>query len=162
MPSTRTAFPDNSTSAFRSEALDVANAYRAKHHAPPLVLDAALNAYAASRAASRSEQERLNAGHDDLREGTGENIFWGAGSDPASGKDAVDSWYEEIGKYDFDHPQFGSDTGHFTQLVWKGTIKVGIGRASVQGSEYVETYIVFVFEAPGNMEGAFPANVLPA
>jgi uncharacterized protein YkwD len=164
MPSTRPAFPDSTTPSFQAEALAEANAYRAKHHAPPLVMDADLNTYAKSRASSRSEQEQLNAGHDGLRQGTGENIYWGGGSgpDPAAGSDAVKSWYDEIANYDFSKPQFGSNTGHFTQLVWKGSTKVGIGRVSGQGSSYFETYIVFVFEAPGNMQGEFAANVVSA
>lgn len=162
MPATRSALSDTTTSDFQAEALAEANAFRAKHHAPPLVMDSALNTYARSRATSRSEQEQLNAGHDDLRSGTGENIFWGGGSEALPGSDAVKSWYDEISAYDFGAAQFSPDAGHFTQLVWKGSTKVGIGRASGQGSEYHETYIVFVFEAPGNMQGAFKDNVLPA
>ncbi|WP_083999020.1 CAP family protein [Actinomadura kijaniata] len=164
MPSTRRPMPDNTTPEFQAEALAAANAYRAAHHAPPLVMDPELNTYAMQRAASRSEQEMLNAGHDDLRKGTGENIFWGAttGTTPSSGQAAVQSWYDEIKDYDFNKAQFSSSTGHFTQLVWKATTKVGIGRVSGQGDRYYETYIVFVFEPPGNMEGAFADNVLPA
>ncbi|MFB4301831.1 CAP family protein [Actinomadura sp. NTSP31] len=164
MPSTRPAMPDNTTQDFQAGALAAANAYRATHHAPPLVMDPDLNAYAMQRAASRSEQEMLDAGHDGLREGTGENIFWGAttGTTAADGPAAAKSWYDEIKDYDFNKAQFGSSTGHFTQLVWKGSTKVGIGRVSGKGSKYYETYIVFVFESPGNMEGAFTENVLPA
>ncbi len=164
MPATRTALPDSTTQDFQTEALAAANSYRAKHHAPPLVLDSDLTTYAKQRAASRSEQEQLNAGHDGLREGTGENIFWGAGSGttPSAGAAAVQSWYGEIADYDFDKAEFGGSTGHFTQLVWKGSGKVGIGRVSGQGASYFETYIVFAFEAPGNMEGDFAANVLKA
>ncbi|MFB4318765.1 CAP family protein [Actinomadura sp. 21ATH] len=156
--------PDNTTQEFQAEALAAANAYRATHHAPPLVMDPDLNAYAIQRAASRSEQEMLSAGHDGLRKGTGENIFWGAttGTTAADGSAAVKSWYDEIKDYDFNKAQFSSSTGHFTQLVWKSSTKVGIGRVSGRGDKYYETYIVFVFEPPGNMEGAFSDNVHPA
>ncbi|MER5644852.1 CAP family protein [Streptosporangium sp. NPDC002524] len=162
MPGTRPALPDATTPEFQAEALAEANALRAKHHAPPLVLDPELNAYAQSRAVSRSEQEELKAGHTDLRKGTGENIYWGGGSEALPGSEAVNSWYSEIAAYDFAAAQFNGNSGHFTQLVWKGSTKVGIGRAAGQGGEYFETYIVFVFEAPGNMKGAFAENVLPA
>ncbi|MFD0685791.1 CAP family protein [Actinomadura fibrosa] len=164
MPATRAAFPDSTTEQFQAEALAAANADRERHHAPPLVLDSDLSKYAMERAASRSTSERLSAGHTGLRQGTGENIFWGAGSSatPRPGSDAVKSWYDEVTNYDFDKAQFSSAAGHFTQLVWKGSTKVGIGRVSGQGSEYYETYIVFVFEPPGNMEGEFAANVLRA
>ncbi|MFC5823527.1 CAP family protein [Nonomuraea insulae] len=162
MPGTRPALPDATTPEFQAEALAEANAFRAKHHAPPLVMDPELNAYAMARAASRSEQERLKAGHADLRAQTGENIFWGGGSEALPGSDAVNRWYNEISAYDFAAAQFSSGAGHFTQLVWKASTKVGIGRAAGQGGEYFETYIVFVFEERGNMQGAFADNVLPA
>ncbi|MBO2449793.1 hypothetical protein J4573_22015 [Actinomadura barringtoniae] len=64
--------------------------------------------------------------------------------------------------YDFGSPGFSAKAGHFTQLVWKGGTKVGIGRVSGQGADFYETYIVFVFEPPGNMEGEFADNVLRA
>ncbi|MFG2005124.1 CAP family protein [Spirillospora sp. NPDC048911] len=164
MAATRAALPDSTTEAFQTEALAAANADRARHHAPALVLDADLCKYAKERAASRSQSEKLSAGHSDLRDGTGENIFWGAGSSstPRTGSDAVKSWYNEISDYDFNKPEFTPSSGHFTQLVWKGSTKVGIGRVSGQGSTYYETYIVFVFEPPGNMEGEFADNVLRA
>ncbi|SEH00020.1 Cysteine-rich secretory protein family protein [Nonomuraea solani] len=162
MPGTRPPLPDSTTPEFQAEALAEANAYRAKHHAPPLTMDPELNAYAKERAASRSEQEALDAGHTGLRAQTGENIFWGGGSEALPGSMAVKNWYDEIGSYDFAAAKFSPNAGHFTQLVWKSSTKVGIGRAAGQGGEFFETYIVFVFEQRGNMQGAFAENVLPA
>lgn len=162
MPGTRPPLPDATTPQFQAEALAEANAFRAKHHAPPLVMDPELNAYAQERASSRSEQEGLAAGHADLRAQTGENIFWGGGSAAQPGSKAVTKWYDEIAAYDFAAAQFSSAAGHFTQLVWKASTKVGIARVAGQGSKYFETYIVFVFEERGNMQGAFADNVLPA
>ena len=161
MSGTRPALPDSTTAEFQAEALAEANAYRAKHHAPPLVMDPELNAYAKQRAASRSEEEGLNAGHTGLRTQTGENIFWGGGSAALPGSDAVREWYDEIKNYDFAAAKFSPTSGHFTQLVWKSSTKVGIARAAGQCGEYFETYIVFVFEPRGNMQGAFAENVLP-
>ncbi|MER5426067.1 CAP family protein [Streptosporangium roseum] len=161
MAGTRPALPDATTPEFQAEALAEANAMRAKHHAPPLVLDPELNAYAQQRAASRSEQEELKAGHDGLRAQTGENIFWGGGSEALPGSIAVNNWYQEISAYDFAAAKFSPEAGHFTQLVWKAGTKVGIARAAGQGGEFFETYVVFVFEERGNLQGAFAQNVLP-
>lgn len=67
MAGTRPAPPDDTTPEFQAEALAEANALRARHHAPPLVLDPELTACARQRAASRSERKGLEAGHDGLR-----------------------------------------------------------------------------------------------
>ncbi|WP_187414581.1 CAP family protein [Nonomuraea sp. PA05] len=162
MTTTRPALPNATTPEFQAEALAEANAYRAKHHAPPLAMDPELNAYALERASSRSEQEGLAAGHTGLRAQTGENIFWAGGSEALPGSAAVKRWYDEISGYDFAAAQFKSGTGHFTQLVWKASSKVGIARVAGKPGEYFETYIVFVFEERGNMQGDFAQNVLPA
>lgn len=65
-------------------------------------------------------------------------------------------WYDEVTNpgYDFENPGFDSGTGHFTQVVWKGSTKLGCGVSGV--------YVVCRYcETAGNMEGAFPENVLP-
>ncbi|MFB4272972.1 CAP domain-containing protein [Nonomuraea sp. GTA35] len=107
-------------------------------------------------------EERLAAGHTGLRAQTGENIFWAGDAEALPGSRAVNKWYNEIAAYDFAAAQFSSAAGHFTQLVWKASTKVGIARVAGQPGEYFETYIVFVFEERGNMTGAFAGNVLPA
>jgi uncharacterized protein YkwD len=164
MAGTRKALPDATSDSFLQEALNEANAYRAKHHAPPLTMDPALVEYAKSRAASRSEYEVDAMSHEGLRAGTGENLFWGAGTGatPYTAAAAVTDWYNEISGYDWNNPPGTNITGHFTQLVWKGSTKVGAARVAGQGSKWYETVIVFVFEPPGNMEGEHKDNVLPA
>lgn len=39
----------------------------------------------------------------------------------------IDLWYNEVSKYNFDSPGFNSETGHFTQVVWKNTSSIGCG-----------------------------------
>jgi len=67
---------------------------------------------------------------------------------------AVKMWYDEIEIYDFKNPGFSSATGHFTQVVWKGSSKLGCG---YQGGNVVCRYC----KEAGNMSGAFEENVLP-
>ena len=51
---------------------------------------------------------------------------------------AVDGWGNERKDYDFNAGQFGETTGHFTQLVWKGTNTVGCGRKFCNGENDVQ------------------------
>lgn len=69
--------------------------------------------------------------------------------------------YEEISLYKFGEakPRNPSAVGHFTQLVWKETEKVGVGMAT---SAKGHVYIVCNYDPPGNVIGQFAKNVLPA
>ncbi|MFJ2111691.1 CAP family protein [Streptomyces sp. NPDC087850] len=153
--------PDATTDTFLQEVLTTANAHRARHHTPPLTLDPALTSYAKSRAQLISQKEGLSHGHAGLRAGTGETLFWGGSSrgDMFGGRAAVDVWYNEVASYDFDRPGYSPTTGSFTQLVWKGTTRIGAARAFGAGTHAGETYIVVNYEKQGNMAGAFEGNV---
>ena len=53
---------------------------------------------------------------------------------------------------------FSMETGHFTQLVWKGTKSVGCGKATCNGLDiYVCNY-----DPAGNWERQYKQNVLPS
>jgi hypothetical protein len=95
--------------------LNAHNALRAKHGVPPLSWSASL-AKTAQAWADRCMFEHSNAG-------LGENLAQGTGD--YSGANAVNDWYGEISAYDFNNPGFSDATGHFTQVVWKDTKKVG-------------------------------------
>merc|ERR1712007_208431 len=66
---------------------------------------------------------------------------------------AVDMWYNEI-----QHTNgglvsaFGMDTGHYTQVVWRETSRLGCG---IQG-----TLLACQYGTGGNMAGGFESNVL--
>jgi len=127
--------------------LNAHNAARAKHGVPPLSWSASL-AKAAQAWADRCVFEHSNTNY-------GENLAQGTGE--YSGADAVNDWYNEISAYDFNNPGDSEATGHFTQVVWKETKKVGCGVAQCSdGALYVCNY-----EPAGNMQGAYPDNVLP-
>ena len=77
---------------------------------------------------------------------------------------ATDAWYNEIKDYNFANPGFSSATGHFTQVVWKSTTKIGFGVAFGQMKSGAYTfncaYVVANYKEPGNYLGQFPTNVL--
>jgi hypothetical protein len=123
--------------------------------------------------------------------------MWGSSSDPEAygatasvARAASNGWYNnelglfpagDYGKASPDMSNF-SDWGHFSQLVWKGSKKVGCatkfcpaGTLSSYGSWYTvcnyypagmfSTHLLFCASANrprlGNMGGAYAGNVLP-
>ena len=89
----------------------------------------------------------------------GENLYksWGSYQVSVTGKEASNSWYEEVKDYDFNNPGFTSGTGHFTQLVWKNSKQLGCG-ASCQNNAIVVTCNYY---PAGNYLGEFDYNVFP-
>ena len=78
------------------------------------------------------------------------------------GAEATRAWYDEINSYDFDNPSFSDETGHFTQVVWKDSKKLGVGYATgKEGSRYT-LYVVAQYSPPGNEDELFSENVLAA
>lgn len=53
------------------------------------------------------------------------------------------------------------NTGHFTQLVWKESTKLGIGVARMNWQGHNAWLVVGRYKKHGNMAGAFTANVAP-
>jgi uncharacterized protein YkwD len=160
----RASFSDHTDKAFLNDALAAVNAYRAKHGAPKVALDNTAIAYAKKRAAVVSTKSGLSHGHAGLDKSYGENLHWSASSkdgEMAPASKAVKAWYDEIKDYNFKNPNFSGKTGHFTQLVWKGSTKIGAARVTGRepGKQWYETYIVMVFQPPGNMMGEFAKNV---
>ncbi|CAF4512455.1 unnamed protein product, partial [Rotaria sp. Silwood2] len=140
------------------------NNYRARHCAPPLVISQRLNqiaqSYAEHLAATSTFEHSGNKFGD---EPLGENLYmqWiSAGRVKASARDAMKSWYDEISMHNFQRPKFSPKTGHFTQLVWKSSKKLGVGIAYSPNGH--EIYMVTNYYPAGNImgPGMFEKNVL--
>jgi Cysteine-rich secretory protein family len=92
----------------------------------------------------------------------GENLYWGTARTSAdTWTAAVNWWYNEIQYYDFNNPGFSTTTGHFTQVIWRGTTQIGCGRAVCPYMGGLFGYWVCRYYPPGNYFGQFPANVPP-
>lgn len=141
------------------------NALRAQHGAPPLEWDETC-----AQSAQRAAQECMDQGqmhHNNIDDGQGQNLFMsskGGQANEDGGKVATTAWYSEIKDYDFNDPGFGGSTGHFTQLVWKGTTKVGMCKVRGDQDGMDTVYIAANYAPSGNItnDGMFEANVLPA
>ena len=66
-------------------------------------------------------------------------------------------WYDEIAQYRFPDGGFSMETGHFTQVVWRGTTQVGCGHSQCKGNDIW----VCNYDPAGNWDGQYRENVLP-
>ena len=145
-----------SAGSFVMEVLDEHNRYRAKHDVPPVRWSKEL-AYDAQKWAQKiAHENQLSHANKEERELKGENICRMSKHHDVA--DAVRSWYLEIENYDFGSPGFSLETGHFTQVVWKGTVEIGLGCSKSNDGKL--TYIVARYNPPGNILNKFPENVL--
>jgi hypothetical protein len=129
--------------------LDAHNRARAEHCADPLVWSPEL-AEAAQRWAEHLAARRCALAHSE--DGLGENLAGGTG---LTGEQAVEMWMRERAHYRFASGGFSMATGHFTQVVWSGTSRVGCG--SVECSSMV--LWVCKYDPPGNVQGGYRENV---
>lgn len=129
------------------------NRVRAKHCAGPLTWSSKLAIYA-QQWADTLKSKGCAFGHSGGQ--YGENLA--AGTEGVLDPEAtVAMWYDEIKLYKFPDGGFSMQTGHFTQLVWRGTTQVGCGHAQCNGNDIW----VCEYDPPGNWDGEYRTNVLP-
>ncbi len=134
----------------QGQALARHNKFRVRHHAPNLVWDNTLADYA-ERHAQHCQFKHSSSPY-------GENLAAGYMSMTA----AINAWYAEHIAYSYAHPGFSMATGHFTQLVWKSTKKLGCGYAQCHDKRGTPwKFWVCEYSPAGNILGKFKANVLP-
>ncbi|KAI8377067.1 CAP domain-containing protein [Choanephora cucurbitarum] len=141
-----TSLSDGSQSDFAQAALDVHNKYRATHHASPLKWSAKLANDAMNVAKTCIFEHKIV-------DNEGQCLAMGYPSIEA----AIKGWYDEESKYNYNAPGFSMATGHFTQVVWKGTTEVGC--AAYDCPNNGGNYIVCNYNPSGNYLGEFPKNV---
>ncbi|KAH7943508.1 hypothetical protein HPB52_009164 [Rhipicephalus sanguineus] len=141
---------------FQRQVLKATNRARRRHGVRILRQDRQLNRYAQAwalmLALRDAMQHRTSPAY-------GENLYMWWSTDlkaPITGSVPVKAWYKEIKQYDFANPGFRSNIGHFTQLVWKGSRRLGTGIAR---SRKGTIYIVCVYDPRGNMLGQFAEQV---
>ena len=82
-----------------------------------------------------------------------------SGGDP---RQVVSMWYNEIENYDFNNPNAGGNTQHFTQVVWADSTELGIGIGQSKSSTGNEILIVVCnYNPPGNFLGHFNEQTVP-
>jgi Cysteine-rich secretory protein family len=139
---------------FPARILAAHNAERARAGVPPLVWDNALGTAAASYATQMAMSGRFAHSDRSLRRGTGENLWMGTRG-AFSLETMVGGWASE--KRFFTPGVFPNnsrtgnweDVGHYTQMIWPTTTRVGCALASTQRIDY----LVCRYAGAGNIDG---------
>ncbi|PIN20520.1 Defense-related protein containing SCP domain [Handroanthus impetiginosus] len=131
--------------------LRLQNAARAALRLPPLVWDANIASYAAWYANRRRADCALKHSNGPY----GENIFCGSGNQWTAAQAAV-AWVSERREYNYwsNSCAYGQECGHYTQIVWKGTRRIGCARVVCYGGKGV--FMICNYDPPGNYVGERP------
>ncbi|XP_053407679.1 Golgi-associated plant pathogenesis-related protein 1-like [Mercenaria mercenaria] len=130
------------------------NKIRAEHGVDPVKKNTKMSKYAQKWANYLYENGKFEHRSDSKY---GENLSYMSGS--AKGKDHVQNLYLQEEQHYRDNGYYGTEPpmgdfanfGHFTQIVWKGSTKIGVGIAG--------GIVVVNYDPPGNMIGDFIENV---
>jgi len=115
-----------------------------------------LEKFAQKRSQEMADKDGSNFGHPPGLK-FGENLYWH--SDKSTNCDyMVRGWYDEIELYNYNNPKFSKDVGHFTQLVWRDTKRVGCATAISTGPKG-GVFLTCNYDPPGNVMGQFEQNV---
>lgn len=130
---------------FNDECVAVHNQYRAKHGADNLVVDEDLAELAYDHAKYLAKSGTLE--HSDLPHG--ESLYWTSKPDEESCEVVVKEWYRESRNYFYSRGSAPSKiTGHFTQIVWKATERIGCARYESSSGKMAGTYVVCEYDPP--------------
>ncbi|ERN07266.1 hypothetical protein AMTRI_Chr12g240920 [Amborella trichopoda] len=127
---------------------------RAQHLEIPLVWDIEVEKYAKWWANQRKSDCKLQHSFPEGDFKLGENIFWGSGS-VWSPIDAVKAWVDEEKYYSYRSNSCVGDQmcGHYTQVVWKNTRRIGCARVVCDTGD---VFMTCNYDPPGNYLGERP------
>ncbi|KAL5290195.1 glipr2 family protein [Megaselia abdita] len=144
---------------FEMDCLRAHNEFRNKHGVKSLKINVRLCKFAEEWAINLAS--RVNPIHRS-NSPYGENIFCTWSNSPhgivVDGKEPVEHWYGEVETHIFNKEPTTLRTGHFTQVVWKDSKELGVGKARSKTGQVV---IVCNYDPPGNFIGSFTENVPP-
>lgn len=163
------------------EMLHIHNELRTKYKSPPLIYSKKLES-AAKKWAKKLQADGCKMVHSHGKVGEyGENLFWGSAlitthtdskgnSSRSSIQQVIKSeavakaWYSEVKFYDYksNSCKKGEMCGHYTQLIWNSTKKVGCAALSCKDKsqvwvcEYYPAGNVFLKHSDGSVEKLKP------
>jgi hypothetical protein len=154
-PPARAAEAPRGDALLRAEMLAAHNGLRREFGQPPLAWDATLEAAAAAHAAALGERNRLAHGRDLAEQG--ENLWMGS-RNAFTYAEMATAWAEE--RIEFVPGRFPNvsrslgweEVGHFTQMVWHSTTRLGCALASNAENDI----LVCRYAPAGNVDGESP------
>lgn len=136
------------------EFLFAHNLVRAAKFELPLAWNFQLEKYARWWAEQRKGDCKLQHSfpEDDFK--LGENIYWGSGS-AWRPMDAVTAWASEVKYYRYatNACESGQMCGHYTQIVWRNTQRIGCARVVCDDAD---VFMTCNYDPPGNYVGQRP------
>ncbi|XP_011871194.1 PREDICTED: venom allergen 3-like [Vollenhovia emeryi] len=105
---------------------------------------------------------QCNFSHDKCRNSdrfaVGQNIAktMHSGENTSSLQSMIQMWYDEVDKFDkngVSSYKFSPETGHYTQLVWATTTKIGCGRIMYKSNGWNNHFLVCNYGPSGNWIG---------
>mmetsp|Transcript_60288 Transcript_60288/g.108557 ORF Transcript_60288/g.108557 Transcript_60288/m.108557 type:complete len:393 (+) Transcript_60288:59-1237(+) len=149
-------------------ALELHNVYRCMHDVPLLVWDADIAANAQAWATNGQYKHSSSASRVVKGEQCGENLAWGSPS--MTGARSTRAWYSEI---EYTNPSAygtaatmtdsypsGNAIGHYTQMIWSTSTKLGCGKGTATVSGNSGDYWVCQYGPAGNYVGSFAKQVV--
>ncbi|XP_057462205.1 pathogenesis-related protein PR-1-like [Actinidia eriantha] len=130
------------------------NLVRAAKWELPLVWDTDLERYARWWAGQRKSDCAVEHSFPEDGFKLGENIYWGSGSTWMP-TDAVTAWAAEEKYYSYSSNTcaYGEVCGHYTQIVWKSTRRIGCARVICESGD---VFMTCNYDPVGNYIGQRP------
>ncbi|EEF29976.1 pathogenesis-related protein PR-1 [Ricinus communis] len=130
------------------------NLVRASKWELPLTWDSQLERYARWWAGTRKQDCQLEHSFPEGDFKLGENIYWGSGT-AWTPRDAVSAWASEEKYYTYatNSCEEGQMCGHYTQIVWKTTRRIGCARVVCDDGD---VFMTCNYDPPGNYIGEKP------
>ena len=149
-----TAASNNLASQFPSRILAAHNAVRARAGVQPLVWDPALGNAAAAYATQLALTNSFHHSDRHARTGTGENLWMGTHGafsyDSMVGARSSEQRYFVAGVFPaVSRSGNWEDVGHYTQMVWPTTTRIGCAVASNAANDF----LVCRYASAGNIDG---------
>lgn len=145
-----------SSGSFQDKILAEHNKKRALKGKPALTWDTGLENFAKGYAPTFCSNGMVHSSSDQRSSvNAGENLYMTSSTDSNdnAGIDATDAWYDEVKDYTTPQNSDFEKTGHYTQLVWKSTTKLGCALYVCKSGDHQGTYVNCNYSPPGNMQG---------